>query len=666
MFQTVLIANRGEIACRIIRTARRLGVRTVAVYSEADAAAPHVALADEAYLLGPPPAAESYLCIGAILDAALASGAEAVHPGYGFLSENPSFAAAVTSAGLEFIGPPVSAIRAMGSKSEAKTLMERAGVPLVPGYHGPEQDPKKLAEIAAKIGFPVLIKASAGGGGKGMRVVGKEDDFAAALASAKRESKAAFGDDQVLLERYLTRPRHIEVQIFCDSKGGALHLFERDCSLQRRHQKVLEEAPAPGITAARRAQMGEVAVAAAKAIGYVGAGTIEFIAEGDEFYFMEMNTRIQVEHPVTEMITGQDLVEWQLRVAAGEALPMDQDSLTLSGHAFEARLYAEDPQRDFLPATGRLIHLRLPESSPHVRVDSGVEEGGIIGPHYDPMIAKVIVWDHSRDDALRRLNAALAETEVVGVTTNLAFLSAVASHPDFAAGDVDTGFIERHRDAFTPTLAPVSDEVLAIACLAEILHRGAEAKAAARRSSDPYSPWNQVNGWRLNTGTHSELTFLDGNREVSAILRYRKSGYVLELPGGEIQASCEAGEEGEVLVVLNGMRQSARVVRHGDELTVITHDGSHRLRLQNPLDLGAADDGPDPRIVAPMPGRIVEILVGAGDKVKRGAPLILLEAMKMEHTLAAPSDGLIRGVAYAVGDLVEDGAELFDFEPAEA
>jgi 3-methylcrotonyl-CoA carboxylase alpha subunit len=665
VFKTILIANRGEIACRVIKTARRLGVRTIAVYSEADAGALHVALADEAYLIGPAPAAESYLCIGAILDAARASEAEAVHPGYGFLSESAKFAAAVAAAELTFVGPPVEAIRAMGSKSEAKTLMEKAGVPLVPGYHGAAQQPKRLARAASEIGFPVLIKASAGGGGKGMRVVESEAEFAAALDSAKREAMSAFGDDRVLLEKYLTRPRHVEVQVFCDTEGRAVQLFERDCSLQRRHQKVVEEAPAPGITAVRRAEMGEVALAAAKAIGYVGAGTVEFIAEGDAFYFMEMNTRIQVEHPVTEMITGLDLVEWQLRVAAGEPLPMEQNSLALSGHAFEARIYAEDPERDFLPATGRLLHLRLPAADAHVRVDSGVIEGDIITPHYDPMIAKLVVWDHSRDDALRRLNNALADTEIAGVTTNLAFLSAVARHPDFAAGNVDTGFIARHRDAFLASTTPVSDEVLAIACLAEILHRGEEAKDLAAHSSDPFSPWNQNSGWRLNTGTHSEMAFLDGDREVSAILRYRPSGYQLELPGGTLQATCEAGADGEVLVVLDGMRQSARVVRHGKELTVITRDGSHHLKLRDPLDLGGADVDFDRRVVAPMPGRVVKLLVGAGDKVKRGAPLILLEAMKMEHTLAAPSDGTVKDVFYAVGDLVEDGAELFDFEAKE-
>ena len=439
MFDKILIANRGEIACRIIHTARRMGVATVAVYSEADASARHVALADEAVLLGPAPATESYLRVDRLVEAARRTGAQAIHPGYGFLSENPGFARACKDAGLVFIGPPESAIQAMGSKSEAKRIMEAAGVPLVPGYHGEDQDPQLLAREADAIGFPVLIKASAGGGGKGMRVVNSAAEFATGLAAAKREAMAAFADDRVLIEKYLVRPRHIEIQVFADTRGNCVYLFERDCSLQRRHQKVVEEAPGPGMDPLRREQMGKAAVAAAQAIGYTGAGTVEFIVSADdEFYFMEMNTRLQVEHPVTECITGQDLVQWQLQVASGQSLPLGQEALGINGHSIEVRLYAEDPEREFLPATGALGHLRFPRESEHVRVDSGVREGDVISVHYDPMIAKLIVWDHDRDGAIRRMLQALSETEIVGVTTNVDFLYSVVAHPEFRKGKVDT------------------------------------------------------------------------------------------------------------------------------------------------------------------------------------------------------------------------------------
>ncbi len=469
MFDKILIANRGEIACRVIKTARRMGIATVAVYSEADAHARHVRMADEAVLIGPPSARLSYLQSQKILDAAKATGAQAVHPGYGFLSENADFAEACAAAGIVFIGPPASAIRAMGSKSAAKALMAQAGVPLTPGYHGDKQEPAFLAGQAEAIGYPVLIKASAGGGGKGMRRVDAAGDFEAALLSCQREARSAFGDDQVLVEKYVLRPRHIEIQVFGDSHGDCVYLFERDCSVQRRHQKVLEEAPAPGMTAQRRAAMGQAAVNAAKAVGYVGAGTVEFIVNPDgSFYFMEMNTRLQVEHPVTEMITGLDLVEWQLRVASGEALPLRQEQLTLSGHAIEARIYAEDPDRGFLPSTGRLIHLQPPAASEHVRVDTGVEQGDAITPHYDPMIAKLIVWDHSRDKALARMRQALAAYQVVGVSNNIEFLSRLVRTPAFATADLDTALIEREQALLFPEKPPVPDEVWLLATLAEL------------------------------------------------------------------------------------------------------------------------------------------------------------------------------------------------------
>ncbi|MDH4175883.1 MAG: acetyl-CoA carboxylase biotin carboxylase subunit, partial [Betaproteobacteria bacterium] len=510
MFSRILIANRGEIACRVAATARRLGIGVVAVYSEADAGARHVKLADEAFLLGPAPATESYLRGERVIEAALKCGAQAIHPGYGFLSENEGFARACAQAGLVFIGPPPEAIAAMGDKSAAKRLMEKAKVPLVPGYHGEKQEPAFLAKEAEKIGYPALIKASAGGGGKGMRIVTKAAEFQGALEGAQREAKAAFGDARVLIERYLERPRHIEVQVFGDAKGGCVYLFERDCSVQRRHQKVLEEAPAPGMSAARRKEMGEAAVAAARAVGYVGAGTVEFIAEQDgKFYFMEMNTRLQVEHPVTEMITGLDLVEWQLRVAAGEPLPLAQDRLSIKGHAIEARLYAEDPARGFLPQTGHLAHLRFPEATQAVRIDTGVESGATITPHYDPMIAKLIAWGEDRPAALARLGAALAAVEVAGVQTNVAFLERVVRSRAFSSGDLDTGLIERSRAELFPPAQAASHELLAAAAMAELLEEADEARARAAGSGDPYSPWDSVDGWRLNQGSHHRFVFAE-------------------------------------------------------------------------------------------------------------------------------------------------------------
>ncbi|MFZ2869393.1 acetyl-CoA carboxylase biotin carboxylase subunit, partial [Zavarzinia sp.] len=469
MFDTILIANRGEIACRVIRTARRMGLRTIAVYSEADAKARHVRLADEAVLIGPAAARESYLVADKILAAAKATGAQAIHPGYGFLSENADFAEACAEAGITFIGPPPSAIRAMGSKSAAKSLMETAGIPLTPGYHGTEQDADFLAGEAARIGYPVLIKAAAGGGGKGMRLVERAEDFASALASCRREAAASFGSDLVLVERYVTRPRHIEIQVFGDAHGNCVHLFERDCSVQRRHQKVLEEAPAPGMDPARRQAMGDAAVAAARAVGYVGAGTVEFIVGNDgRFFFMEMNTRLQVEHPVTEMITGQDLVEWQIRVAAGEPLPLSQDQLAIDGHAIEARIYAEDATRGFLPSIGRLAHFDAPAESAHVRLDSGVEEGDEITPHYDPMVAKLIVWDRDRKGALARMSAALKAVRIAGVTTNVAFLGRLIACPSFDRADLDTGLIEREAAVLFPPPAPAPRDAVLAAALADL------------------------------------------------------------------------------------------------------------------------------------------------------------------------------------------------------
>ncbi|MBE0575591.1 MAG: acetyl/propionyl/methylcrotonyl-CoA carboxylase subunit alpha [Desulfuromonadales bacterium] len=666
MFDKILIANRGEIACRIIRTAKQMGIRTVAVYSDADARAMHVVLADEAYHIGPAPARESYLQADRILEVALASGAQAIHPGYGFMAENAAFAAACAKAGVVFIGPPVAAIEAMGSKSAAKAIMAQVNVPLVPGYHGDNQDPGLLQAESEKIGYPQLIKACAGGGGKGMRVVQNASAFITALEAVKREATASFGDDNVLLERYLTKPRHVEIQVFADTQGNVLHLFERDCSIQRRHQKILEEAPAPGITSRLRARMGETAVAAAKAIGYVGAGTVEFLFdEDDSFYFMEMNTRLQVEHPVTEMITGQDLVEWQLLVACGEPLPCGQKDLAIAGHAIETRIYAEDADRDFLPSIGLLRHLRTPAETTNVRIDTGVRQGDEVSMHYDPMIAKLIVWDTDRAAALRRLRQALSEFQIVGVTTNIEFLSAIAAHSAFAGAELHTGFIANHSDELFPDTAPASDRVLALAALDILLQRGEEAKRDAFASSDPYSPWNLTNGWQLNGDNFHELIFLDGDEAVQVVAHYRADSFLLDLPGGPQLVRGERDVAGDLCADLGGTRIKATVVRHGADLTVMSHGFSHRLTLHDPHALAGELDEAGGKLTAPMPGKVIAVMVKVGDEVKKGTPLVILEAMKMEHTIVAPVDGIVSQVNFKVGGQVSDGDALLAFEVVE-
>ncbi len=667
MFSKILIANRGEIACRVIKTARRLGIKTVAVYSDADRGARHVAMADEAVHIGPSPARESYLVASKIIEAARRTGAQAVHPGYGFLSENAGFAEACAAAGLVFIGPPPAAIRAMGSKSEAKKIMEKARVPLVPGYHGDDQSPELLAKEAGRIGFPVLIKASAGGGGKGMRVVESAEKFADALAGAKREAKAAFADDHVLVEKYLTRPRHIEIQVFADGHGGCLYLFERDCSIQRRHQKVIEEAPAPNMDPMRRKAMGEAAVAAARAIGYQGAGTVEFIADQDgTFFFMEMNTRLQVEHPVTEAITGQDLVEWQLVVASGGRMPLTQEALRIDGHAVEVRLYAEDPARNFLPSTGTLVHLKLPEEGAHVRVDTGVRQGDTVTPFYDPMIAKVIVHDRDRASAMRRMAALMGETEVVGVTTNAALLKALCSHPAFVGGEVDTGFIERHRTTLFAALQPADDRAFAIATLARLV----EWQDGRPASGDPHSPWNEQNGFRLLDDGHDEVRWRDGERDVTVLARrLRGGGLRLELPGGAQEARVRRSDEGKLEIGLGEDTFVATVVRRvavdgGVDYTLFADGRSRRLRLVDPLDLAQYEAAgmAETAVRSPLPGKIIDLRVKAGDAVSKGQALLVLEAMKMEHTLVAPADGTIKSVRYSVGEQVAEGAELVEFD----
>ncbi len=640
MIRKLLIANRGEIACRVMRTARRLGIATVAVYSDADAGALHVRSADEAVRLGPAPARESYLDIGKVMAAARSTGAEAVHPGYGFLSENAAFAEACAAAGLVFVGPPASAIRAMGGKSEAKALMVAAGVPVVPGYHGEDQSVAVLLSAAESIGFPVLLKASAGGGGKGMRIVRSAAEFHAALEGCRREAAASFGDDRLLVERYLERPRHVEVQVFADAHGHCLYLHERDCSLQRRHQKVIEEAPAPGLSSGMRRAMGEAAVAAAQAVGYVGAGTVEFILAADgNFHFMEMNTRLQVEHPVTEMITGLDLVEWQLRVANGEPLPLTQAEVPLLGHAFEARVYAEAPAKGFLPSTGRLVHLQFPAAAAGVRVDSGVEEGDEITPWYDPMIAKVIVHDADRASALCRLDAALAACRIAGPEHNVNFLRRLAALPAFADGDVDTGMIEREQAALVAPV-PLSGARLELLAAAEQAAEEAVARSRAAASGDPTSPWGAVDGWRPGQPPQRHYRFrFDGEtRAVTA-------------PVG----SCIP--DGDCLVVPDGARR--HLLQSGDSWTVALVDPSAAALA----DAGQAAGSGHPGLRAPMPGRIVAHLVEEGQHVAAGRPVLVMEAMKMEHTLTAPVPGTVRSFHHAPGEQVSEGSPLVEFTP---
>ena len=660
----LLIANRGEIAIRVHRACAELGIRSIGIYAHEDRFSLHRFKADEAYPVGEPgEPVRSYLDVARILELARRTEADAVHPGYGFLSENEAFAEACAAAGIAFIGPPVAAISAMGSKSAAKSLMEKAGVPLVPGYHGDKQDAAFLEQEAGRIGYPVLIKASAGGGGKGMRIVGKAADFAAALASCKREAASSFADDKVLIEKYLVRPRHIEIQVFGDTQGNCVYLFERDCSVQRRHQKVLEEAPAPGMTAERRAAMGKAAVEAAKAVGYVGAGTVEFIAEQDgRFYFMEMNTRLQVEHPVTEMITGLDLVEWQLRVAAGEPLPLEQEQLGLRGHALEARIYAEDPDKGFLPSTGRLIHLAPPAESLNVRIDTGVEEGDEITPHYDPMIAKLIVWDADRERALARMLQSLAQYRVVGVSSNVDFLSRLVACPAFANADLDTGLIERERAFLFPEGVEAPAEVFLVAALAELLREEEGARTAAVAGADPHSPWHLRDGWRLNASHRRALLFRHGETEKAVSVGYVRGGYALELDGIATPARGERTGHSMLRIELGGMRLPATVIASGEKRHVFLHGRAWQLACVDPLYHAGEGVGEGGGLAAPMPGKVISLIAQPGSAVAQGAPLLILEAMKMEHTIAAPAKGTLKAFRYGVGDSVAEGAELVDFE----
>jgi 3-methylcrotonyl-CoA carboxylase alpha subunit len=643
MFKSVLIANRGEIACRIARTARRMGMRTIAVYSEADAEAPHVRLCDEAHPIGPPPARESYLSVDKLLAVAKESGAACIHPGYGFLSENAEFAEACERAGIVFVGPPPAAIRAMGLKDRAKALMQEAGVPVVPGYHGDQQDPAFLKRKAYEIGYPVLIKAVAGGGGKGMRLVEKHADFDAAIEGAKREALSSFGDDRVLIEKYIASPRHIEIQVFADKRSNAIHLYERDCSLQRRHQKVIEEAPAPGMTDDLRARMGAAAVAAAKAVGYAGAGTVEFIADGanglkkDGFWFMEMNTRLQVEHPVTEAITGFDLVEWQFRIAAGERLPVtNQNEIPLRGHAVEARLYAEDPERGFLPSTGPLVALNFPEKE-GIRIDSGVEQGGEISPFYDPMIAKVIAHADTRIVALDRLASALDHTLVAGPRTNLAFLAALCRSGDFRDGKFDTGYIARHHAELGLDAAGIDNAAAA---------RGA-LHLLSPRHQENVSPWDATDGFQLSGPRKLTLPIVvNGNPDIA----------IVDFATGRMQVSVH-GETPDMEATLIEALPAVYVLRGGRQTIVALADHG-------------ADDadhaGGDGVVRAPMHGKLLAVLVAPGEAVAKGHRLAVIEAMKMEHALTAPCDGVVGEVTAEVGSQLAEGARILSIEPASA
>ncbi|MGS5089095.1 ATP-binding protein [Hydrogenophaga sp. A37] len=686
MFTKILIANRGEIACRVAATARRMGVRTVAVYSDADASAKHVAACDEAVHIGGSAPKDSYLQWQRILDAAKATGAQAIHPGYGFLSENEAFANACAEAGLVFIGPPASAILAMGLKAESKRLMESAGVPLVPGYHGADQDPALLQREADRIGYPVLIKASAGGGGKGMRAVEKAEDFAAALASCKREAINSFGSDAVLVEKYAQRPRHIEIQVFGDTHGNCVYLFERDCSVQRRHQKVLEEAPAPGMTPELRAQMGAAAVAAAKAVNYVGAGTVEFIVEqppegGMRFYFMEMNTRLQVEHPVTEAITGLDLVDWQLRVASGEPLPLKQEDLHIHGHAIEARICAETPDNQFLPATGRLDVYRLPActeflpplplgegrgegsrvAAQPVRVDAGVREGDAISPFYDSMVAKLIVHGRTRAEALARLDAALAQTRIVGLSTNVQFLRHVVASPSFAHANLDTALIPReagvlfHQDKVGRNLAVA-------AAVAQTL--------LAERASEGKDPFSRRDGWRPHGLTVRRFDFEYLGEAMQASLTYLHDG-ALQLAFSEVSGALAfdalPAENGTLMDLrFMGQRQTVQTWQREEIVHIFCALGATQITELDALAHAGEAAHDVGRLTAPMPGKVVSFAVKAGDAVKKGQPLAVMEAMKMEHTIAAPADGTVAELLYAPGDQVAEGAELLKIATATA
>jgi len=652
MFNKILIANRGEIACRVIKTAKRLGVKTVAVYSEADRNSLHVSMADEAIFIGPAASSESYLVIDKVINAALKTGAQAIHPGYGFLSENSEFAQECSNNQLSFIGPPIQAIESMGSKSAAKTIMQNADVPLVPGYHGGDQKPQLLKDAANEMGYPVLLKAVAGGGGKGMRQVWSEAEFDSELDAAKREALSSFGNDDMLVEKYLTAPRHVEFQVFCDSHGNAVHLFERDCTVQRRHQKVIEEAPAPHFSQALRKSMGDAAVRAAQAINYEGAGTVEFLLDQDgSFYFMEMNTRLQVEHPVTEMISGQDLVEWQLLVAAGEPLPAKQEDLAINGHAFEARIYAEDPSNEFLPTAGKLIGLKLPETSATVRIDTGVIEGDEVSPFYDPMISKLVVWAETRELALSKLISALESYNISGIASNVSFLRTLASHKAFANADLDTGFIEKHsKDLF----AEPANDIPSIVTLMSLFF-------VLRQAASP-PPWSGVNAWRLNQNNAQRLRLSVDGEEYTTEVIHDQAMRCFRVHFGEysVEANAELSNN-HLTAVINGHKQSVTILKNVEGYNLFIQGKVIAFNIAKPDFGDTLETASNTHFNAPMNGTVVEVLVKQDDKVSKDDVLIIMEAMKMQHTINAPSDGIINDVFYRQGDLVDGGSALLSF-----
>jgi 3-methylcrotonyl-CoA carboxylase alpha subunit len=659
-FHSLLIANRGEIACRVIRTARAMGLRPVAVYSEADRGAMHVAEADEAVLLGPARARDSYLNIERVIDAARKSGAEAVHPGYGFLSENAEFAQACADAGLVFVGPTAEMMIAMGSKSGSKALMEKAGVPLVPGYHGEAQDETTLAKAADQIGFPVLVKASAGGGGRGMRVVGSAAELAPAIVSAKREAKAAFGDDRMLIEKFVQNPRHIEVQVIGDSHGNLVSLFERECTLQRRHQKVIEEAPSPTLDFAQRQAVSAAARKAASAVNYVGAGTIEFVSDGKDVFFIEMNTRLQVEHPVTELITGINLVEWQLRVAFGERLPLAQEDIGFNGHAIEARVYAENPAKNFMPSVGRIKTWHTPAAVDGLRIDDGYREGDMVSPHYDAMLAKVIAWAPTRQAAIDKLNRGLEEIDVRGITTNIPFLSALVTHPGVRANAIDTGFIERELKNLTA--APVAPGDLEL-CAAVAIILDAEQKAARAES---HSPWQRF-GWMPVGRRRRTFVFRQGPAgEYEVTLHYGNGPSAITIGERELGFAYSVNDEGEIDVTLDGVRSRVVPVIDGHELYLRTRHGRFELHWVDPFGGDDEEHVGEDKIVAPLPGTVVALLAEEGATLEKGAPILTLEVMKMEQTLRAPFAGVLKKIKCKVGDIVQEGVELAEIEPSAA
>jgi len=661
MFRKILIANRGEIACRIAKTARRMGIRVVAVYSDADADARHVQIANEAIHIGGSPAAQSYLNIEAIINAAKRTNADAIHPGYGFLSENAEFAESCANADLTFIGPSPDAIRMMASKSVSREIMRNAGVPVLPGYEGTDQSNARFETEAAEIGYPVLVKAVSGGGGKGMRVVYEAAELEEALESARRESASSFGDDRLLLESYLESPRHIEIQIFADNKGNTVHLHDRDCSIQRRYQKIVEEAPAPGLSSEIRETLRKAAIDAARAINYTGAGTVEFLVEADGVYFMEMNTRLQVEHPVTEMVTREDLVEWQIVVAQGQSLPKQQDEIMVVGHAIEARVYAEDPNNDFLPVTGTLNYADFATRELDVRVDTGVRTGDTISIHYDPMIAKIIVWDEDRESALSRIGRALDSTHLTGLTTNLEFLKRVVRHPMFRIGPVTTTFLETNQETLLGRASGAPSEVLAIFVLAELVRRAQDARDLAAPTGDPWSPWALTGNWRLNTHYITRLRFGQPDDMVEINATETARGIVIELPDETVVASQLEIDNQLLSAALDGHRVEATVLHDPIAWTVYYQGEQYRLDNFHDDDDGdggiAGDIG---NLKAPMPGAITAVETTVGAEVAKGDALVVMEAMKMEHTIRAPADGRVTAIHYRVGDTVEDGVQLVD------